>query len=411
MVSELDANQVQVQRIVSSKAFKTSEVHRNLLNYLAEKSLSGTAQNLKEYTVGLDVFGKPATYDPRQESVVRMHVGRLRQKLTEYYRTEGQNDPVIVDLPKGAFTLTFALRPVADVEPPPMLPGRRAISPREIALASSLLLAIVCAGYFGLRLFRVEKTVAAASPPPWTPELQQLWGPLLSSDRPLMVTLATDPFHTVSAQGISIAAVPAGAAGASASGVTGVGTANAAFLLGQFLGQRKRNVFPIRSDLLSMGEIAMGDVIFVGSTVGKPQIQAIPPVDQPFVLTPEGVKNLKPAPGEPAFLADALSKGGQDFEESHALISNLPGLYGNGKILYLSGNTIASVMGAVQALTDPDLARQLVSSLKTSSGTVPRFYQVVLKVKAMDDTPVDVSYLFHRELQLSKSALGAGASR
>lgn len=411
MVPELDVNQVQIQRIVQSKAFKTSEVHRNLLNYLAEKSLSGTAQNLKEYTVGLDVFGKPDTYDPRQESVVRMHVGRLRQKLTEYYRTEGQDDPVIVELPKGAFTLTFAPRPIADVAPAPVPPWRRTISPREIALALSLLLAIVCAGYFGVRLSRVEKTAAAASPLPWTPELQELWGPLLTSDRPLMVTLATDPFRTtVSAQGVSIATGAAGATGAGASGVTGVGTANAAFLLGQFLGQRKRNVFPIRSDLLSMGEIAMGDVIFVGSTVGRPQIQAIPPVDQPFVLTPEGVKNLKPAPGEPAFLADALSKGAQDFEESHALISNLPGLYGNGKILYLSGNTIASVMGAVQALTDPVLARQLVSSLKTS-GALPHFYQVVLKVKAMDDTPVDVSYLFHRELQLSKSALGAGVSR
>src|SRR5262249_17923198 len=113
MPVEVDANQFQIQRIVSSKTFKTSEVHRNLLTYLAEKSLSGEAQNLKEYTVGLDVFGKPATYDPRQESVVRMHVGRLRQKLTEYYRTEGVDDPVVVDLPKGGFALTFAARPAA----------------------------------------------------------------------------------------------------------------------------------------------------------------------------------------------------------------------------------------------------------------------------------------------------------
>jgi hypothetical protein len=399
---ELDVNQVQIQRIVQSKAFKTSEVHRNLLVYLAEKSLAGTAQNLKEYTVGLDVFGKPASYDPRQESVVRMHVGRLRQKLAEYYRTEGQDDPVIVDLPKGAFTLIFSPRPVAEVPPPVVETPRRAISTREVALAGSLVLAIVFAGYFGLRLSKVQKTADTVSTLQWTPELQQLWGPLLSSDRPLMVTLSADPFHA-NAQG------PAVAAGGS--GVTGVGTANAAFLLGQFLGQRKRNVFPIRSDLLSMGEIAMGDVIFVGSTVGKPQIQAIPPVDQPFVLTPEGVRNLKPLEGEPAFLADALPKVGQDFEESHALISNLPGLYGNGKILYLAGNTIASVMGAVQALTDPDLAKQLVSSLRTPNGSLPRFYQVVLKVKAMDDTPIDISYLFHRELQLSKSALGAGNTR
>src|SRR6202142_367116 len=107
MVAELEANQLQIQRIIQSKAFRTSELHRNLLQYLSEKSLSGTAEGLKEYTVGLDVFAKPASYDPRQESVVRMHVARLRQKLAEYYRTEGVDDPVIVDLPKGAFKVTF----------------------------------------------------------------------------------------------------------------------------------------------------------------------------------------------------------------------------------------------------------------------------------------------------------------
>src|SRR5438067_12024546 len=111
MVPELDQPRIQIQRIVASKAFKTSEVHRNLLTYLAEKSLVGEAQNLKEYTVGLDVFGKPPSYDPRQESVVRMHVGRLRQKLAEYYRTEGADDATIVDLPKGGFALTFEARP------------------------------------------------------------------------------------------------------------------------------------------------------------------------------------------------------------------------------------------------------------------------------------------------------------
>src|SRR5580658_5840374 len=110
MVLELEANQTQVQRIIQSKAFRTSEVHRNLLQYLAEKSLSGTADSLKEYTVGLDVFAKPESYDPRQESVVRMHVGRLRQKLAEYYRSEGVDDPILVDVPKGGFRVTFETR-------------------------------------------------------------------------------------------------------------------------------------------------------------------------------------------------------------------------------------------------------------------------------------------------------------
>jgi hypothetical protein len=408
MVPELDPNKIQIQRIVSSKAFKTSEVHRNLFNYLAEKSLGGEAHNLKEYTVGLDVFGKPASYDPRQESVVRMHVGRLRQKLAEYYRTEGADDAVIVDLPKGGFGLTFELRPVP-LAPPPVervapatpVPAPRRFSGREVALAAALLVALVATTYLGVRLSSVKKVeTAAPAPGPWTADLQTLWAPLLTSDRPLMVTLATGAAN-------GSAPSPSGAA-TNASSVTGVGTANAAFLLGQFLGQRKHNVFPIRSDVLSMGEIAMGDVIFVGPTVGKPQIQAIPPVDAAFVLTPEGVRNVKPGPGESPFMADApAARGGaQDVvEESHALISNLPGLYGNGSILYFEGNQIASVMGAVQAMTDPDLASQLVGRLKKPDGTLPRYYQVVLKVRAMDETPVDISYVAHRELTISKRPL------
>src|SRR5580700_2348855 len=118
MVLEAEATQAQIQRILQSKAFRTSEVHRNLLSYLAEKSLEGTADGLKEYTVGLDVFAKPASFDPRQESAVRMHVARLRQKLAEYYRTEGAGDALIVDLPKGGFKITFEPRP-ASLEPEP----------------------------------------------------------------------------------------------------------------------------------------------------------------------------------------------------------------------------------------------------------------------------------------------------
>src|SRR5689334_16598248 len=142
MVLELEATHAQIQRILQSKAFRTSEIHRNLLSYLAEKSVSGTADGLKEYTVGLDVFGKPDSYDPRQESTVRMHVGRLRQKLGEYYRTEGLEDPILVDLPKGGFKLTLEpreIRPEIAAEPALVAPrwGRK-----EIGLIAGLVLAL-----------------------------------------------------------------------------------------------------------------------------------------------------------------------------------------------------------------------------------------------------------------------------
>jgi hypothetical protein len=56
-------------------------------------------------------------------------------------------------------------------------------------------------------------------------------------------------------------------------------------------------------------------------------------------------------------------------------------------------------MGSVQAFTNPELAKKLVSKLRNASGKIPPYFQVVLSVKSMDDVPVDISYLLHREIQ------------
>jgi hypothetical protein len=73
-------------------------------------------------------------------------------------------------------------------------------------------------------------------------------------------------------------------------------------------------------------------------------------------------------------------------------------LYGKGDILYLSGNQISSTLAAVRALTDPTLARALASKLKSPDGSLPRFYQMVLRVQSMDSMPIEISYMFHRDL-------------
>jgi hypothetical protein len=388
MLLAVESRQTQIQRILQSKAFRTSEVQRNLLAYLADKSISGTADSLKEYTIGLDVFGKPASYDPRQESAVRMHVGRLRQKLAEYYRLEGTEDPVVVDLPKGGFKVTFEPRAEPrPVEVPQIEPPAFVTSPyyrREIALALALLVAVACASYFGMRLWRVERTSVRAEAPPWTPELQQLWAPILASNRPLMICLSSPT-----------------------AGVTGIGTANGAFLLGQFLGERKKNIQLTPSDQLSMPEIAMGNVVFVGPSTSSRQIRAVPE-DRQLILSSDGIRNLNPRPGEPALLADRNPADPQDTAESYALISHFPGLNGNGELLYFSGNKIPAVMGAVQAFTDPAFARTLVAKMKTGGGSLPHYYQVVLKIRSMDEMPIYIDYVFHRDLETVKAPIGQG---
>lgn len=417
----------QVDRILQSKVLRASEVLRHLFGYLAEKSLDGTADSLKEYTIGLDALGKPASFDPRQESVVRMHTARLRQKLAEYYRTEGIDDPIVVDMPKGGFRVTFEPRrrmspaaplPVSIEIREPVRGWRR----REIVLVSALAVAILCAVFFMTRLWLVEQgdgsssSSSLANAANWTPALRELWEPLLSSSRRLVVCVATPLFVSVPGFGVLREPtvndwddVPASRKissleGALQAGIsepsysyTEVGTATGAFLLGQFLAPRKQGVVITRANVLSWPEIAEDNVVFLGPATGIHQTEDIPTQAQ-LVLDPTGIRNLSPRPGEAAFIQDRPARNGGESGVTYALISRVPAMNGPGAILMLSGNQISSVMGGVQAFTNPALAQMLVSRLKTASGSIPKYFQVVLSVKAMDDVPVKIDYMFHREL-------------
>jgi hypothetical protein len=425
----IEAARAQVERLVQSRIFRASEVLRHLLSYLAEKSLAGESDKLKEYTIGLDALGKPSSFDPRQESVVRMHTARLRQKLAEYYRTEGIEDPIVVDLPKGGFKLTFESRHAVPEPTPQLVPaveaavgaapgavaerGRRWRT-REIVLAAALVAALGAAVYTAMRLWSVERTEAA--PAAWTPELRELWGPLLSSSRRLVVCVATPLFVQVPGFGVvrdanvnewteapksqelsSLKGALKAPATEPSYGYTNAGSATGAFLLGQFLAPRKQTVVITRANLLSWPEIAEDNVIFLGPVTGIHPAQDIP-MDAQIVLDPTGIRNLKPRPGEPAALRDQPGQGSGTMALTYALISRVPAMNGSGAILMLSGNTTASVMGAVQAFTNPGLAKTLVAKLRTPAGTIPHYFQVVLSVKSMDDVPVEVSYVFHRAL-------------
>jgi hypothetical protein len=390
MVVETDA-QAQVRRILESKTFRTSEVHRNLLNYLAEKSLAGDADALKEYTVGLDVFAKPSSYDPRQESVVRMHMARLRQKLGEYYRTEGIDDPIIVDIPKGAFKVIFDEKPIAPPIEPEPVPVALPPKPNykvELLLGGLLIAAVAVASYFGLRLRQVENTAHISVPATWTPELRELWAPLIAQDRPLVVCLATEARAASDAK-----ATPS---------LTGLATANGAFLLGQFLANRIQNVYVTGSDALTMPELTMGNVVYLGQPASR--LLDMLPSEQQFVAEATGVRNLHPKPGEPELFADSLAPGSKQVVESYALITHVQGVNAKSDVLYISGSHTFDVTAGVEAFTDPGQAKMLVAALRKSDGTLPKYYQVVLHVRSMDETPIEVSYVTHRELASTKPA-------
>src|ERR1700676_5347975 len=100
----------QIDKLIKSHSLHSSESLCKLLRYLAEHSLDHPGIALKEYQIATEVLGRPAGFDPQSDSTVRVQAGRLRIKLAEYYAHEGLDDPILVEVPKGSYALTFHLR-------------------------------------------------------------------------------------------------------------------------------------------------------------------------------------------------------------------------------------------------------------------------------------------------------------
>ena len=96
-----------VQRIVSSAPFQKSTRLRDLLQFVTERTIHGNAHELTEQHIGNALFHKPSDYSPLEDSSVRVHARQLRLKLHEYFNEEGRNEPLILDIPKGAYAPVF----------------------------------------------------------------------------------------------------------------------------------------------------------------------------------------------------------------------------------------------------------------------------------------------------------------
>src|SRR5664279_6504235 len=92
-----------IERIIVSPPFQKSARLRDLLCFLAERTLRGQTQDLSEHNIGSAVFGKAQDYSVVEDSSVRVHVRQLRLKLHEYFDGEGRDEASIVEIPKGAY--------------------------------------------------------------------------------------------------------------------------------------------------------------------------------------------------------------------------------------------------------------------------------------------------------------------
>ncbi len=123
-LSETDQKAIreQLDRLLRSRLFQKSKRRRQFLEYIVNEELAGRSHRLTGYNLALDVFGRPDTFDPVVDPVVRVEAARLRDKLREYYAGDGRHDPIRIELPKGTYTPQIDFRHedrIAHQETPP----------------------------------------------------------------------------------------------------------------------------------------------------------------------------------------------------------------------------------------------------------------------------------------------------
>ena len=120
----IDAGEVRAElaRILADSSFAAAPQRSRLLRQLVESALDGSAREVKEYTLGVEFFGRGAAFDPKIDNIVRSHVHRLRQRLEGYFAGPGRSDPVLIEIPKGHYVARFRRRPAST--PPTSLADR-----------------------------------------------------------------------------------------------------------------------------------------------------------------------------------------------------------------------------------------------------------------------------------------------
>src|SRR5580692_1739965 len=108
----------ELNRVLASHEFRTSKRSRDFLRYVVENTLGGHASLLKERTIGIEVFGRPTSYDPSDDATVRVKAGDVRKRLGLYYSTRGSANPLRIELPSGTYVPEFHVADLPSSEPP-----------------------------------------------------------------------------------------------------------------------------------------------------------------------------------------------------------------------------------------------------------------------------------------------------
>src|ERR1700722_4786355 len=97
----------ELQSVLASGIFNRAPNLAHVLTYVCVQYFEGAAEQIKEYNIAVEALGRPAGFDQKRDSIVRVEAHRLRKRLREYYEAEGASHVVRIDIPPGQYVPHF----------------------------------------------------------------------------------------------------------------------------------------------------------------------------------------------------------------------------------------------------------------------------------------------------------------
>jgi hypothetical protein len=172
--------------MLANPLFKNSKRYPNLLRHIVERTLEGQQDDLRERTLGVEVFGREPNYDTNSDPVVRATAGEIRKRIAQYYHEHGREGEIRIELSPGSYVPEFEMpsqQALAPAAPPQAVtvPGPRT---RKLPLALGLVLAAV--PLIGAMVWLM--------PMKTRPALDRFWSPVLDSSSSVLLCVGQRQF-------------------------------------------------------------------------------------------------------------------------------------------------------------------------------------------------------------------------
>ncbi len=370
----------ELEAIVSSYHFRGSKRYPALLRYVVNAALDGRAGDLKERTLGIEVFDRDPDYDTSADTVVRFTAGEVRKRIAQYYHENGEISRIHIEIPRGSYAPEFILQPAKSAEVLTGTEGAERIGPHVdpapkphryraavLALVGVFLVAAVAGTYFYRRASAANISAT-----------DKLWGPLLKPSAPVLIVVGsghrdstipelsttsfydymTGPYHHVS-----------------------VATAVAIAHVSGFLKEHGGGYEIKEDNEANMTDLRSRPMILIGATNNAWTMRLLDPLRYRFTAGPKSQIQDTKNPGNTDWLID-FSKPFPSITTDYAILARFHDTTTDGPVLVIAGIGPYGTEAASEFAASPQYLQENIKKLPT--GWENGNLEMVIKTDVID---------------------------